>query len=188
MLAINPTVAWSHPESHYLDFIMKSQPSPPPAAFADAASPPTGFWLGVLPGVMSDHGHTMSKPVSSKWKYAALTLGLLFALSLAGHYQMKESIRDTFYYDHQVTVVDAESGAPLEPSVGMPGSSSSDHYPQRAGIGASGDGKFEIEGVAYSDRKWKFSLDGYRPEVLVIGPGSDHSREIVIRMTKASSP
>jgi hypothetical protein len=128
------------------------------------------------------------KTVSKYWCHATVLLGCAVAFLSWERYQTQRALRNVFHYRYHITVVDAESGKILWPSVSYPTVSRSDLFSQTYGVVAETDGSMIISGVAYTPRSFDFAVDGYRTERLTIRPGSTFAAEMSIKMKPEANP
>lgn len=110
----------------------------------------------------------MNSQVNSKWRIAAVILGLVALSQGIQIYRVKSQLRNTFYYDVTVIVKDKESGRVLEGvTTHGPGTSTRDLFHQSTTYSGNVE-KPHISGIAYEPRAFGFSTEGYKRKDILI--------------------
>lgn len=110
----------------------------------------------------------MNPQVNSKWRIAAVVLGLVALSQGIQIYRVKSQLRNTFHYDVTLTVKDKETGKLLEGvSIYGPGNSTKELFHQSATYSGSVE-KPRISGIAYEPRGFGFSAGGYKRKHVLI--------------------
>src|SRR5689334_20441714 len=100
---------------------------------------------------------------SKRWRMKEVALCVVIALLAWERYKNEAAIKDTFFYDCHVTVTDAESGEPLEPT-GIAWKAAElgrDLFPQSVTTTSHGDRSVTLRGIASVPRRFIFSKAGY---------------------------
>ena len=128
----------------------------------------------------------MKKLVSSKWRIAAIVLGVVAASQCFKILQINSQLKNVYYYDIAVTVKDKNTGAILESvTTHGPGISSRDLFNQSTGY--TGDPLRQlISGVAYKPREYGFSKAGYERKNVMITDNSKSSITVELEPKKAN--
>jgi hypothetical protein len=121
----------------------------------------------------------MKTLVHRYWKYAAIVIAFLFAAQTYNYFSIKKTLRDIYYYDIEITLVDKETGDLIQgKSVGGPGSSSADVFQQPSGISMLGNGRIRLSGAAYESRSWSIGSEGYQKSEIEIDKDSPHQMRV----------
>ena len=128
------------------------------------------------------------RTVSSMWRVTAVILGIL-AVSLAWERHVtRQAIKNVFHYNCRVTVVDADTGEILRPTIEHPSMSGDDIIPQPSGTIAHEDGSVTLSGMAYRPRTFHLGTEGYQPETLTLRPDSPFHEDVRIKMKRQGGP
>ncbi len=122
----------------------------------------------------------MKTLVHRYWKYAAIVIICLFAAQAYNNYAIKKTLREIYYYDIEISIVDKETGGLIQEgiSAGGPGSSSADIFIQPSGISSLGDGRIRLSGAAYESRLWSIGSEGYQKSEIEIDKDSPHQMRV----------
>ena len=110
----------------------------------------------------------MNDKVNSRWKIAAIILGIVALAQMFEIFRIKSTLENVFHYNVAVTVKDKNTGKILEGvTTHFPSTSPSDLFLQSYST-SGGIQTRKIRGIAYEPREFLFSLDGYKQENLVV--------------------
>ena len=127
----------------------------------------------------------MNSQVNSKWRIAAVILGLVALSQGVQIYRVKSQLRNVFHYDVTVTVKDKETGRILEDvTTHGPSSSTQDLFNQSATYSGSIE-KPHISGIAYEPRAFGFSTGGYKRKDVLIANAAE--RAIIVELEPITS-
>ncbi len=125
----------------------------------------------------------MKTLVHRYWKYATIVMSVILAGNIYENYTTKQTLKDIYHYDIEITVVDKDTGDRVKSiSSGGPSSSSEDLFQQSSGISSLGDGRIALSGVAYEPRLWHISSNGYDEVSVTID--RDSPSHLRIELTK----
>jgi hypothetical protein len=132
----------------------------------------------------------MDSQVNSKWRIAAVILGIIALSQGIQIYRVNSKLQNTFHYDVTLTFKDKETGSLLQGiTTHGPSASSRDIFHQSTTY----SGNFEnphISGIAYEPRLFGFSKDGYyQKDVLITDEtGWELTIELEPILTKQNKP
>ena len=121
----------------------------------------------------------MEGKTASKQSIARVVMPVIaVAFLLWDHYETQQAIKDTFSFDCQVTVVDAETGKHLNPSfIGWNNAARGrDLFPQSVTTTSRSGGSATLRGITSLPKSFVFSTPGYVSEELIITTSSGNFR------------
>jgi hypothetical protein len=111
----------------------------------------------------------MPNTVHRFWKYGTIISSLIAISSLTENYYEKRSMKQIFSYNVTLSIVDANTGKPINGFItGAPSISSADMFQQKSGMFGGANGEIEVSGIGYEPRQWTIEHEDYETITLMI--------------------